>query len=274
MMHTGVMSITNTNNVGDAYKSLFPGITEKSIIAIKINCLAGGLLSTHPAVVDAIIDGLKQMTVGQSLFPPYNIIVFDDRPQNMIIAAGFTMKNVPGNYRCVTTENNWSDTVQNIHNTDQRLSKIVEEANYIINVPILKNHTNAGITFSLKNSFGMIDKPQNMHADMCDPFIALVYKLVANKVVIIIGDAILGAHKGGPSTSPTFITNSIYLSKDPVAVDKYAFDVINNIRKTKNIPLISIKPDPTQADARHLVTAGTPPYSLGKLNYTIKELTI
>lgn len=275
MVHAGVKSLTGINDVGEAYKSLFSGITLSSIIAIKINCLAAPGLCTHPQVVEAIIDGLKQMSINNSPFPLHNIIVFDDREESKLKSAGFALKDNPGDYRVLTTINSWSTTISTIGDSQQRFSTVAEEADYIINVPVLKDHSNAGITFSLKNFFGIIDKPQNMHTAMCDPYIASVYKIVSSKVALIVGDAVFGAHKGGPYTSATFVPKTILIAKDPVAIDKCALDMINNERKkSSNTPVISLKPDPTQPDARHITTAGALKYNLGRLNYKIIDVPV
>jgi uncharacterized protein (DUF362 family) len=216
------------------------------------------------------------MIVGTTTFPLYNIIVFDDRSVNQMTGAKFRLKDTPGDYRCVTTINDWSNTVRKIHDIDQRFSKVVEQVDYIINVPVLKNHSNAGITFSLKNFFGIIHNPGGMHGDMCDPYISSVYQVVAKKVSLIVGDAIFGDHKNGPTGSASFISKLILIAKDPVAVDLYALNLINTERnKTPSAtPPISLQPDPKYPDARHLATAGSNPYSLGKLNYKLVELTL
>ena len=274
MCHAGVKTLTGFENTVLAYESLFPKLTDKTIIAIKINCLAGSKLSTHPEVVEAIIDGLKQMQGGT--FPIYNIIVFDDRSKNHMNNAGFILKNTPGDYRVVTTKDSWSHTEHIISGTKQHFSTIVEQADYIINVPVLKDHINAGVTFALKNFFGIIDKPGNMHGNMCDPYISEVYKIVASKVSVIIGDAVFGAHNGGPDASPTFNPNSLIIGTDPVATDKHALSLINQVRlKFKSLYEISTKFDPDnpkRKDARHLITSDN--IGLGTINKKIIEISL
>lgn len=282
MIHAGVKAFTGKPAVDQAYESLFPSLTDETIIAIKINCLGRSGLSSHPEVVHGIIDGLKQMNNGT--FNPYNIIVFDDRPEGFMKSAGFTLKDSPGDYRCVTTIGNWSDTLHtftgNKKTSSQHFSKIVEEADYIINVPVVKDHSNAGITFSLKNFYGVVDKPGDMHDDMCDPFVSEVYRVYKDKVVLIVGDAVFAAHKGGPNVSGgwTFNPKSIYIGTDPVAMDNYVLFIVNKKRLSENMSKIETNPankeNPNDYDARHIRTAAQSPYNFGKFGYKIIEVSL
>ena len=223
-------------------------------------------------------------------YPVSNITVFDDRMESLMNNAGFPLKNDPEDYKVLSTfgetskfgDKNWGDSFHVISGINQRLSKIVEETDYIINVPVLKDHSNAGITFALKNSYGIVDSPGDMHSDpsqssntWCDPFVAGVYTLAAEKIKLIVGDAIFAAHKGGPSTAPTFILNTILIATDPVAMDMYALKLINDERIRKNMYEITTEPDaafPNRADARHIITAGSQEYKLGIINKEIVEV--
>lgn len=287
MLHAAVKALTGEADIGKAYEALFPLLDLTTKIAIKINSLAGSGLCTHPEVVEAIIDGLSQMK--NSTFPLSNITVFDDRMESLMNSAGFPLKNNVNDYKVLSTfgetskfgDKNWGDTYHDISGSAQRLSKIAEEADYIINVPVLKDHNNAGITFSLKNFFGIVRNPSDLHTapsqtgkTWCDPYIAGVYKLVVEKVKLIVGDAIFAAHKGGPSTAPTFILNSILVSTDPVAMDMYALKLINEERIKKIMYEITTELDenhPERADARHILTAGSE-YKLGIINKEIIEV--
>jgi len=281
MVHAGVMALTGKSTVAEAYESLFPSLSTATKIGIKINCLAGSGLCTHPAVVAALVDGLSQML--NATFPHYNIIVFDDRMESLMKSAGFPLKNNPGDYRVVSsffkTPENWGQTYL-ISGSSQRISRVVEDVDHIINVPVLKDHSNAGITFALKNFYGIVDNPGEMHDQKpqktwCDPYVAGVYKLAAAKTKMIVGDALFGAHKGGPSTAATFTPKTILIGADPVAMDMYALKMINDERTAKGMYEITTEPDPanpTRADARHILTASSGSYELGTINKEIIEV--
>lgn len=289
MLHKAVKEMKKESTVGKAYESLFPEeVTSSTTIAIKINCLARGGLCTHPEVVEAIIDGLGQMLDGS--YPISNITVFDDRMPGHLTSAGYVLKNEENDYKVITVygetnendEPNWGETIT-IFNSAQRFCKIIDEVDYIINVPVLKDHSEAGITFALKNFFGIIDKPEAMHNNpdeenktWCDPYVSEVYKKVADKIKLTVGDAILGVHKGGPATGPTFILSTLLVGTDPVAMDMYALSLINTERKKyTNLWEIATVPDPEyplRADARHIITAASEGYDLGVFNKEIVEV--
>lgn len=293
MIHAAVMALTQKSTVAEAYEALFPENKPDiaTTVAIKVNCLAGRGLCTHPEVVEGIIDGLSQMLGGS--FPLQNITVFDDRMESLMMNGGFTLKNNPDDYKVLSTygetnkfgEVNWGDTSYTISGSTQRLSTIAETTDYIINVPVLKDHNQAGVTFALKNFYGIIDNPEDMHDKSgdpdkrwCDPFIPQVYKLVAEKVICIVGDAIFGVHNGGPSASSTFIPNTILVSTDPVAIDMHALKLINDERsKYTSLFEIATEPDsnyPNRVDARHIISASSDKYDLGTINREIIEVSL
>ena len=54
-----------------------------------------------------------------------------------------------------------------------RIAKILtRECAMVINLPILKDHQMAGVTFSMKNMYGVVDRPNTLHANSCNPGVA------------------------------------------------------------------------------------------------------
>jgi hypothetical protein len=291
MLDAVIMKMTNQTTVAAAWESLFPNLSLTTLIGIKINTLGGGGVSTKPDVVEAIVHGLTKMLAGT--FPPYNIIVFDDRIIGYHMhSAGFDVRNVPGEYRIVSTATNtsldplvpnvtqsqqaplWGDPVS-IAGVPEKFSKIVEAVDYIINVPVIKDHIQSGITFSMKNLYGLVNAPGSMHGSMCNPFIPALCSAsitvngvpvpIKNKIPIIVGDALVGCCTGGPEGPANITPCTLIVGTDPVAVDSWALDTINAHRSENKIPIIPIVPDPKQ-DARHVYEASTD-YNLGSMNY-------
>jgi uncharacterized protein (DUF362 family) len=295
MLHAAVMKMTGVTTVALAWESLFPALSASTLIGIKINTLGMGNISTKPQVVDAIVDGLTQMLGGT--FPAYNIVVFDDRGKDSHMKpAGYILRNDPGMYRITSIAYNttldpaapmtvrqadadlWGTTFS-VENVSQRLSKLVESLDYIINVPILKDHTQAGITFSMKNLYGLIDGPSRLHDNMCNPFIPALYSTTAagvklkDKIRLIVGDALIGCSTGGPAGYPNIKPCTIIVGTDPVAIDKWALDTINSLRPAKlQIPLTQVAN--VAQDARHIFAASQPPHSLGSTNYAVTVVTV
>ena len=67
MVDESIKNLTGLNNIGEAWKSLFPGITQTSVIGIKVNALYGPM-STNPEVVNVVINGLALMDIGGNNF--------------------------------------------------------------------------------------------------------------------------------------------------------------------------------------------------------------
>jgi uncharacterized protein (DUF362 family) len=150
------------------------------------------------------------------------------------------------------------------------------DADYIINVPVLKDHNNAGITFALKNFYGCIDSPSSLHANNCDPGIPSVCSRdeIRSRVKLIIGEALFGVYNNGPAQAPQFRLNSIFIGTDPVAMDLYALSQINTQRTSKGLLPISTEADNGHVPATCLKTAAGPPYSLGLSTYRLISQTI
>jgi hypothetical protein len=295
MVHACVMQLTNQSTVAGAWESLFPALTASSLIGIKINTLGMGNVSTKPPVVDAIVDGLTRMLGGT--FPAHNIVVFDDRGKDSHLKpAGYTLRNDPSTYRITSIWYNttldpaapitvqqpdadlWGASVP-VAGVTQRVSKLVEALDYMINVPILKDHIQAGITFSMKNLYGLVDYPNLLHDNMCSPFIPAIYNMAAggvplrDKIRLIVGDALVGCSFGGPAGTPNIKPGVIVAGTDPVAMDKWALDKINSYRNARSqIPLTQVAG--ANQDARHIFSASQPPYSLGSTNYAVREVAL
>ncbi|HKM57402.1 MAG TPA: DUF362 domain-containing protein [Chthoniobacterales bacterium] len=91
-----VMAATNEPTVAAAWSSL---VKPSDVVGIKVCANGAPLFGTHPAVVNAIVEGLAAAGV-----PSQNIVVWD-READLLKAAGFHIRN--GGYRLMWTENNY-----------------------------------------------------------------------------------------------------------------------------------------------------------------------
>ena len=76
MMDESIKTLTRFSDVGEAWKSLFSGITENSVIGLKVNCI-NSYLPGHPFIANSIVNGLIQMDVGTGNFIRNNVIIWD-----------------------------------------------------------------------------------------------------------------------------------------------------------------------------------------------------
>jgi uncharacterized protein (DUF362 family) len=258
MVDAAIKSLTDQSNVGGAWKSLFPGINQNSVICIKVNCV-NRYLSSHPKVTYSIINGLTSMEVGGSSFPENNIIIWD-RTSGELSNAGYSFNTGTTGVRCFGTNASgvgYNSNQYNVYGNNQRLSSIlIDMSDYMINLSVLKNHGTAGVTLSMKNHYGTCNSPGSIHGGYCNPYLPALNALspIQNKQVLNICDAIFGIISGGPGGSPQISPKNLVFSTDPVACDYICADMLQTYGCT------------TLNRATHISAATQSPYNLGKNN--------
>ncbi|KYK31372.1 MAG: hypothetical protein AYK22_02515 [Thermoplasmatales archaeon SG8-52-3] len=125
------------------------------------------------------------------------------------------------------------------------LPTIVAEADYLINIPLLKRHPiNTGVTLAGKNFFGTwMEAVSNVHSYHYLSFTLgnptpqtdlFAHKDIGGKIVLYIGDglfatpndhAIIGKFQMYPFNNDW--TNSLFFSQDPVAIDSVMYDFLH-----------------------------------------------
>ena len=143
------------------------------------------------------------------------------------------------------------DFVHPVHNPeDQRtrrshLSNILtNRVDKIVNLCLVKDHAAAGITGALKNlSHGLVDNVCRSHSrselNQTATFIPAVlsHPIIRQKSVLNIMEGFRGLYNGGPWASPfLFEPRSLFVSTDPVAMDRVAMDVIDRRRAEDGLP--------------------------------------
>lgn len=256
MLEKAMKELTGTQNLRDAWlKFVSPG----QVIGLKVNPVAGKMLSTSHQVVRAVIRQLKEAGI------PDDHIVIWDRREFELHETGFTADNYPG-IRIAGTEQKdsngsfydldgklygekmidtdwfyWADveeeydayTLPYMVNTGKYsyFSKIcTQQVDKIINIPILKN-AGASVTLCMKNlAYGCISNTGRLHKDLWSETCAQVcaFPPIRDKVVLNIVDGIRGCFNGGPAANPQFITEykTMLVGTDPVAVDRIGYEIV------------------------------------------------
>jgi len=241
-------NLTGKSTVSEAWQKILPDYKPGQVIGIKVNCINSSLPS-HPQVVSALVGSLVDFGV------PENNIVIWDRMNGELSRCGYNLNTGDSGVRCLgTNSGGWGyDKGKPIKVAGQTryLSKILTQlCDYLINVPVLKDHSTAGITLSMKNHYGSVDNPGAMHSNNCDPFIAELNNApdIKNKTKLIVLDALLGIYLGGPGGAPQFKSNTIAISYGTVAMDWYGMQLINEERRNRGI-------GEATGRAKHLQTA-------------------
>jgi uncharacterized protein (DUF362 family) len=274
MMDASIKALTGLNDVGDAWKSIFPGIAQSSVISIKV-CNGNGLIPTHPAVVRCMIDGLARMNVGGSSFPKNNVIVWEDH-DSQLTQAGYTIYDGgnPDTVRCFGTDHSGvgydGSVTLNINGTSANPSKILSQmSDYVINAATLRTHNLSDVTVSMKNHYGSVNARQ--HTNKCSPALPALSQQIRDVITpnniqkLFVVDGLFGLYSGGPSGAPNFNPKLLLMTRDTVACDAQAQNVINAERALHSLPAL---------DAAHITAAAQPPYSLGSLDINLIELTL
>jgi hypothetical protein len=256
MLQKSMLELTGQKNIREAWRVfLSPG--EK--IGLKVNPVAGSLLSTSHAVVKSVVRQLTECGISKE-----DLIIWDRRDMELK-DAGFTKDIYPGiavkgtefqdEKGSFTDENGklygernidkewyyWAD-VEGEYDAETMpyminggkfsyFTKIVtREVDKIINIPILKN-AGGSITNAMKNlAFGSISNTGRLHSNLWNDTCAEVcaFAPLRDKVVLNICDGLRGCFNGGPGANPQFICNynSLLVSSDPVAMDRIGYDII------------------------------------------------
>jgi uncharacterized protein (DUF362 family) len=245
MMDESIKQLTGEATVADAWASLLPDFKREHVIAIKVNARSA-ILHAHPEVVDAIVSGLKTAGV-----PENNIIIYDIVTW-CLLQCGFRYNMADERVRCLATfrqanlgapivdEEGWGpdrDNPVDILGNKMFLSTILTRCDHLINVPILKAHSDwCGFTLSLKNHFGSLGSdPAVLHNNISLTIPTLNnQEPIKGKTRLVVIDGLFGCWSGfdGP---PQFAPNSLIVSRDPVAADYIGSEMIDEERARLNL---------------------------------------
>ncbi len=231
------------------------------------------------ALSDAIVHGLTQMLEGH--FPAENVTIFDTiyskgsrgsyslvqgyRPV-IVDQDDLYIDRTPGTYGVHwVNSRNKLEIPENApaftaapeypkgYQAHQRVKRPVFENDFMINLAIAKDHREAGVTGVMKNNYGCTDNPMGTHGStwrrLDSPYpgtrlcVPVFYKSL-NEVtpcILNIMDAFVGVYHGGPLAGKVFHTNTLAVSNDPVAIDTYLLDMVNDFREKNGYAAIGIE---------------------------------
>jgi hypothetical protein len=270
MIKKAMLELTGQTELDKAWKTF---VSTDERIGLKVNPVAGKLLSTSHAVTKSVVKQLLESGVKRE-----NIVIWDRREMDLK-EAGFTQENYPG-IKIAGTElqddkgsfydtegklygernidKNWyywadvegeydSETIPYMINGGKYsyFTKIItHDLDKIINIPILKN-AGGSITNAMKNlAYGVISNTGRLHAQLWNETCAEVcaFAPVRDKVVLNICDALKGCFNGGPGANPQFICNynSVLIASDPVALDRISYDIVAEKRIAEGLQKTSV----------------------------------
>ncbi|MFL7794430.1 MAG: DUF362 domain-containing protein [Anaerolineae bacterium] len=223
MLDASITELTGLDKASDAWSVLF---SPDERIAIKVNAFRNGLIWTHAPLVTAVTDSLQEAGI-----PAEQIVIFDYYTRELE-KAGFAINEDGPGVRCYGTESNYTQEGM-VNGRNIELSDILLECDALINMPVLKSHMIAGISFAMKNHYGSISGPSLLHSNIGDRMAELnALSPIKDRTRLIIGDALTAClrYKGSyPYWTSDWAGDSILLSFDPVAIDKTALQMLEQL---------------------------------------------
>ena len=260
LLDRAIATYTGRDKPVEAWKRIVP---VGKVIGLKVNGLGGRGISTHQALVMAVCERLQQAGV-----KPGEIVVWE-RDARSLQACSLTINTDSSRVRCYGNDvGGYEDQPVAFGSVRVKLAKILtRECDMVINMPILKDHELAGITFSMKNMYGVIARPDQLHAGGCNPAVADLNCIPAirDKVRFTIGDAMTSVYDGGPGFHPERLwqPNALIVGEDRVAIDQIAWQMIARKRAEAGMPTLEAAGRPphyiaTAADATHILGTNDP----------------
>jgi len=267
LVSQGIQALTGQASDGAAWATL---VGSNDVVGIKVTTQAAPLQSTRVAVVEAIAAGLRAAGVTGT-----NIIVWD-RDVAKLRAAGFIGST---NYqvRAVVGDTGWDaeqfyesrmvgkliwgdrmhgDEAEEEYTSRSHLPKVLTQTlTKWINAPALQDHEGCGLSGCLFNAtVGMVDNSRRFEVagSRSDLDIVQMAALPAihSKMILQVLDSLVVGYAGGPSFKQrfSFSPGTLYMSRDPVAVDALALAEVEAQRAAAQVPPIGER-------AGHITTA-------------------
>lgn len=225
ILDASITELTGLNDTTEAWKALFdPG----ERIAIKVNTIDGSQVWTHVPLVMALAQSLQDAGI-----PAEQIVIFD-RLTSELKHAGFPVNADGPGVRCYGTDHRYTSGWQLV-DSDIKLSDVLLECDALINVPVLKVHSMAGLSLAMKNHYGTFDKPQAYHhGSQIRRGVAELNALapIRERARLIVGDMLTASlipRNRYPSWTLDHTGDSITMSFDPVAHDAWGLSYLEEL---------------------------------------------
>ena len=273
MVEQLVMAATGRPDAASGWRTL---VSPQDRVGIKVSAAGGRYFSTHPAVVNAIVAGLESAGIPRS-----RVIVWDRDPEKLAEAqfvgrpGNYQVRGVAGpkDYdrkapvlAPVLGRLIWGDALFDekqrktlgaapdasslLSSTSYIATVLSREVTKVINVPVLSDEAQCGVAGAFYNmTVPNLDNwrrftqpglsgPESLPEVYAD-------ENIGPKVVLHIMDGLVAQYAHGPrgNGNYAFAHNTLYASKDPVALDTHAFRLIESWRVEAKLPRMEGRAD-------------------------------
>lgn len=249
MVRTGLIQFTGTSNEKLAWQSL---VTTQDIIGIKVHSAPGRTSGTRPAVIGALIESLIHSGISAD-----RIIIWDRRLVDLRLAGYYELADkhkvglagaldegydretyypTPLLGKLVYGDLEFGQKGEGIGRNSYVTKLLTKRVTKIINVTPLLNHNQAGVSGALYGlAMASVDNILRFEdLDRLGTAIPEIYGLpeIADKVALNIVDALICQYRGEERSLLHYSTtlNQLWFSRDPVAVDALAIQVLDQNR--------------------------------------------
>jgi len=259
LLDRAMAAYTGRDKPLEAWKRVVPA---GKVIGLKINGLGGKPIATHLALTLAVCERLQQAGVR-----PGDIVVWEARSEDLE-RAGYTINTDRNRIRCFGSDTagyGFEEQPVAFGSVKVKLAKILtRECDMVIGLPVLKDHSlGAGVTFAMKNMYGAVERPSELHGGGCNPGVADLNCIPAirEKVRFTIGDAMASIYEGGPQFRPEHLwyPNALIVGEDRVAVDTTAWQLLDRKRVEAGLPTL----EAAGRAPRYIETAADTAHRLG-----------
>lgn len=226
----------------DAVTAMKQFIHPEDTVTVKLNGIAMQNMSTNKELVLPILDILIAMGV-----PPEKITV-SEQWGSYLIGTRVNEKNVPAGVK-INIHNNtdaaMDERVIPGTGTKTKFVRALTDSTAVINVALLKDHSIAGYTGTLKNmAQGLQTHPAAFHGHHASPQLAMLcaQDAIKSRVRLCITDAFKLMADGGPTwKQPRFVFphESVYVSTDMVAMDTIGAQLVDKARTDHGLPTLA-----------------------------------
>ena len=222
MLDAGITHLTGINDARQAWAALF---SPAERIAIKVNTILSSSYWTPVPLVMAVTQSLQDAGV-----PAEQIVIYDRDPSELG-NAGFKINRDGPGVRCASSTRYVKG--YKLVGIDASLSDVLLSCDALINMPILKSHGNAGMTFSMKNHYGTFQRPTEFYhsGKGIQQGIAELnaWPDIKNRTRLIVGSLLNFVGASSWDWSNALPGDSLLFSFDPVAADAYAMQEFQKV---------------------------------------------
>ena len=260
MLDRAMMTLFDRDDPVEPWKMV---VRPDEVVGLKVNCLSGLGNSTTVELVEVVCERLRQAGVqGRNIF-------IWDRLNKDLEKSGFRINHRGSGVQCIGNDVlGFEPELAAFGAAGSLLCRtLTRVCDCVINMPVVKDHSIAGVTITLKNMFGAIHNPNKYHLNAGNPYIPDVYMLpgIREKTRLIVCDATTIQYEGGPSYLPywAWAFDGLMVGRDPVALDYTGWQLIDQKRTDEGMkPLSELGRRPvyleTAADASHALGTNDP----------------